>query len=52
MLFKENQLQSKVDQEIDQQANSQLSKDYEILKEDNINFDICFKIIVIGNAGN
>ena len=27
-------------------------KDYEILKEDYPNYDLSFKIIVIGNSGN
>jgi len=39
------------------QSNDQTSadgnkKDYEILKEDYPNYDLSFKVIVIGNSGN
>ena len=34
------------------QSEEKSQKDYEILREDFPNYDISFKVIVIGNSGN
>ena len=34
-----------------QKEEEQKTKDYEILREDCINYDLSFKVIVIGNSG-
>ena len=52
MSAKDEDPQKNVQQQIEDQPDPQNIKDYEILKEDNTNFDLCFKIIVIGNSGN
>jgi hypothetical protein len=38
-------------EENEQEKENQDSKDYEILREDFPNYDLSFKIIVIGNSG-
>ena len=43
----ENQVQSEPQGETKNQ-----NKDYEILREDYPNYDLSFKVIVIGNSGN
>ena len=37
--------------EQEQEKENQNNKDYEILREDYPNYDLSFKIIVIGNSG-
>ena len=37
---------------VDDEANDQENIDYEILREDFPNYDLSFKVIVIGNSSN
>jgi len=37
--------------ESEQETNASDDKDYEILREDYPNYDLSFKVIVIGNSG-
>ena len=39
------------DQEEEEPKKEEITKDYELLREDYPNYDLSFKVIVIGNSG-